>query len=207
MDNQQTNRKLSYQFAIICAMITTITASKQLTEFSDILKSENYYKQARHNLKLAEGAYASWIDHVFYFDKYSRTKNEDIRRIYDLCKQASEQLVNDVTLFRLNITNYLLSNDIVSANSISCAVIICSLLKLSCDFCDKHLATEELSESHRRTLDIIAPTQLFNNVRGIYKYLPIPHDLDINDSKNVKICMTDFAVKLSHLYDKYFTTH
>lgn len=201
----ESKKEISYQYAVICSMITTITACSLLDEFANTLKEENYYKPSRHNLKLSEGEYRSWIERVFYFDKYSRTKNEDIRRIYKLCQEASKKLSTDVMLFRLNICNFLHSHDVDSANSLSSAVIICSLLKLAIDFCNLAQKSDKLADCYRRTLDIVSPKQLFNNVRGIYKYLPMPEDLDVNESTNIQICMSNYADKLSNYYVEYFT--
>lgn len=202
---EKEQKEISYEYAVVCSMITTITACTLLAPLEAQLKDDNFFKATRHNLKLSNGEYHSWTDRVFYFDKYSKNKCEDIRRILDQCKMSAEALSNDVMLFRINVVNYLFGEDVVCANTLAYMVVVCSLLKFSIDICYYAKKHCKLSDSQIRTLDIVAPKQLFNNVKGIYHWLPVPSDVDFTQSTNVNSCMDRYSDSLFQCYITFFT--
>jgi len=195
-------KEVSYPFAMITSCIATILSSTLFDELDKHLHDDNFIR-AYKNMRLTKGAYKAWIDRIFNSDKFSKTKNDDMRMIQTKCNEIVDKLKADTMLFKHTIANYMLSDDIVYENTLSIMVVCCSLLNLAVKVCD-YVDTTKLSEAYLRTLEIIKPKQLYKNIKDIYDYLPMPDDFDLEKSEDVVRCMDIITDKIGEYFDKEF---
>ena len=203
MSKQKDKEDISYAFAIISASIATILAGNELANLGEYLTKDGFLKQqAKHDLKLANGAFQSWTNANYNFDKYSRTKCEDLHKVHEMCKEIASKMEQDISLFRMNIENYMRSDDIIYESSLAETYIICSLLHFAIEICN--LVKVDESTLYYRTLRIMQPHQIMANVRAIYNYLPLPNDFEVVNSENCNACISSIAEKITHYYAEYF---
>lgn len=200
MENNK--QEVSYPYAMVVSAISTMLAATIFDDLDKALHDDNFVR-AYKNMRLTRGAYKSWIDRVFNFDKYSRVKNDDMRIIKQKCAEIVEKMKPDTVVFKTTIANYMLSDDIVYENTLSTMVVCCSLLNLAVKVCD-YVDTTKLSEAYLRTLEIIKPKQLYKNIKDIYDYLPMPDDFDLEKSEDVVRCMDIITDKIGEYFDKEF---
>lgn len=200
MENNQ--KEVSYPFAMMTAAISTMLAATMFDDLDKTLHDDNFVR-AFKNMRLTRGAYKSWIDRVFNFDKYSRVKNDDMRIIQQKCAKIVEKMKPDTVVMKTTIANYMLSDDIIYENTLATLVVINSLLNLAVGVCE-YVNTAKLSEAYINTLHIIQPKQLFNNCKGIYDYMPMPDGFDLEKSEDVVRCMDVITLKIGEYYEKEF---
>lgn len=207
MQEKTQDEKLNYEYSFVIAAVATIAAGKELQTLEDFIQLDGFGNdyRIRKCLKISNGAYQSWIERVFNFDKFRKTKCADIKEVKVQSEKIVERITSDVIIFKSTIANYMTDDDIIYENTLAEMVVINSLLHLAIKCCEAQMQDKELHDNLRRIFEIENPKQLYQNVKRIYDYLPCPDDFDVEGSEKVKLAMEILCTKIGNLYVEFFT--
>jgi len=190
---------------VICAVSTLIAGEelKKLSEFLELDGCGDYRTQKA--VKLCKGAFESWKNCVFEFDKFRAERQPQIHEIKEACVKVCKLLTDDVSIFRTQIAAYMVEDDVLYEKTLSEMSLIYSLLNLSVRVCEMQIEAKETPEYLKDSFRIATPRQFMQNLKKIYKSLPCPDDFDISESEKAQTAMEVFCNKLEKYYIQYFT--